>query len=74
MLAGPDGSFVEHDLDDAGALVPVDRPRGKNTAAIVAGVVSTPTELVPRGRRPAWCCSATRPRRWARCRSRSAPG
>ncbi|MFI5066378.1 MAG: carboxyl transferase domain-containing protein, partial [Streptosporangiales bacterium] len=48
MLAG-EGSFVEHDLDDAGALVPVDRPRGGNTAAIVAGVVSTPTRLVPEG-------------------------
>ncbi len=48
MLAG-EGSFVEHDLDDAGALVPVDRPRGRNKAAIVAGVVSTPTTLVPEG-------------------------
>jgi acetyl/propionyl-CoA carboxylase alpha subunit/acetyl-CoA carboxylase carboxyltransferase component len=48
MLAG-EGSFVEHDLDDAGALVPVDRPRGRNKAAIVAGVVSTPTTLVPQG-------------------------
>jgi acetyl/propionyl-CoA carboxylase alpha subunit/acetyl-CoA carboxylase carboxyltransferase component len=48
MLAG-EGSFVEHDLDDAGALVPVDRPPGRNQAAIVAGVVSTPTKLVPEG-------------------------
>ena len=48
MLAG-EGSFVEHDLDDAGTLVPVDRPRGRNKAAIVAGVVSTPTGLVPEG-------------------------
>jgi acetyl-CoA carboxylase carboxyltransferase component len=48
MLAGP-GSFVEHDLDEAGALVPVDRPRGGNKAAIVAGVVRTPTTLVPEG-------------------------
>ena len=48
MLAG-EGSFVEYDLDAAGALVPVDRPRGGNTAAIVAGVVSTPTPLVPEG-------------------------
>jgi acetyl-CoA carboxylase carboxyltransferase component len=48
MLAG-EGSFVEHDLDDSGALVPVDRPRGGNKAAIVAGVVSTPTRLVPEG-------------------------
>ena len=48
MLAG-EGSFVEHDLDDAGALVPVDRPRGRNQAALVAGMVSTPTKLVPEG-------------------------
>ncbi|GAA2796946.1 biotin carboxylase N-terminal domain-containing protein [Saccharopolyspora taberi] len=49
MLTGPDGSFVEHDLDATGALVPVDRPAGGNSAAIVAGVVSTPTELHPEG-------------------------
>src|ERR1700722_15164848 len=48
MLAG-EGWFAEYDLDGTGALVPVDRPRGRNTAAIVAGVVSTPTELVPEG-------------------------
>jgi acetyl-CoA carboxylase carboxyltransferase component len=48
-LAGPGGSFVEHDLDDAGALVPVDRPRGHNKAAIVAGVVTTVTERYPEG-------------------------
>ncbi|MEQ4718953.1 biotin carboxylase N-terminal domain-containing protein [Nonomuraea sp. B19D2] len=49
LLAGPAGSFVEHDLDDHGALVPVDRPKGKNSAAIVAGVVTTPTERHPEG-------------------------
>ena len=49
LLAGPDGRFTEHDLDESGALVPVDRPKGKNTAAIVAGVVSTPTERHPEG-------------------------
>ncbi|HEY8043914.1 MAG TPA: biotin carboxylase N-terminal domain-containing protein [Streptosporangiaceae bacterium] len=48
MLAG-EGWFAEYDLDDTGALVPVVRPRGRNTAAIVAGVVSTPTSLVPEG-------------------------
>jgi len=48
MLAG-EGSFVEHDLDDSGALVPVDRPQGGNKAAIVVGIVSTPTRLVPEG-------------------------
>ncbi|MGK5683295.1 carboxyl transferase domain-containing protein [Actinoplanes sp. URMC 104] len=35
------GDFVEHDLSDAGELVPVDRPKGGNTAALVAGVVTT---------------------------------
>jgi acetyl/propionyl-CoA carboxylase alpha subunit/acetyl-CoA carboxylase carboxyltransferase component len=44
VLAGPGGSFVEYDLDDTGRLVPADRPRGHNKAAIVAGVVTTPTE------------------------------
>ncbi|MFC5008114.1 biotin carboxylase N-terminal domain-containing protein [Dactylosporangium cerinum] len=42
------GTFVEHDLVD-GVLVPVDRPKGRNTAAIVAGVVTTPTERHPEG-------------------------
>jgi acetyl/propionyl-CoA carboxylase alpha subunit/acetyl-CoA carboxylase carboxyltransferase component len=49
LLAGPDGSFTEYDLGENGALVPVSRPRGKNTAAIVAGVVSTPTPRYPEG-------------------------
>jgi len=62
LLAGPDGSFTEYDLDHSadapsagkstsgvGLLVPVDRPKGKNSAAIVAGVVSTPTERYPEG-------------------------
>ncbi|GAA0713439.1 ATP-grasp domain-containing protein [Dactylosporangium roseum] len=49
MLAGPLGSFTEHDLDDAGELVPVERPKGQNKAGIVAGVVSTPTERYPEG-------------------------
>ncbi|MEU0794317.1 biotin carboxylase N-terminal domain-containing protein [Amycolatopsis sp. NPDC005961] len=48
LLAGADGTFVEHDLE-AGALVPVDRPKGKNSAAIIAGVVTTPTERHPEG-------------------------
>ncbi|WP_067604179.1 ATP-binding protein [Nocardiopsis listeri] len=37
------GDFVEHDLDEHHALVPVDRPKGRNSAAIVAGVVTTRT-------------------------------
>ncbi len=49
LLAGPEGSFVEHDLGDHGALVPVDRPKGKNSAAIVGGVITTPTERHPEG-------------------------
>ncbi|MCK2239084.1 MULTISPECIES: biotin carboxylase N-terminal domain-containing protein [unclassified Crossiella] len=49
LLAGPTGAFVEHDLDEQGVLVPVERPKGKNSAALVAGVVRTPTERVPEG-------------------------
>ncbi|GAA2216580.1 biotin carboxylase N-terminal domain-containing protein [Micromonospora olivasterospora] len=48
-LTGLLGDFVEHDLDDGHALVPVDRPRGRNSAAIVAGVVTTPTPRHPQG-------------------------
>ncbi|HTR94696.1 MAG TPA: biotin carboxylase N-terminal domain-containing protein [Trebonia sp.] len=49
MLSGSAGVFTEHDLDDTGALVPVDRPKGKNKAALVAGVVTTPTPRHPEG-------------------------
>ncbi|TDC90980.1 ATP-grasp domain-containing protein [Saccharopolyspora aridisoli] len=49
LLTGPNGRFVEHDLDEDGVLVPVDRPKGYNTSAIVAGVVTTPTALHPEG-------------------------
>jgi acetyl/propionyl-CoA carboxylase alpha subunit/acetyl-CoA carboxylase carboxyltransferase component len=49
LLAGSKGAFVEHDLDGAGRLVPVERPPGRNTAGIVAGVVSTPTARYPEG-------------------------
>ncbi|MBC6470422.1 ATP-binding protein [Actinomadura alba] len=48
-LTGLLGDFVEHDLDDDHALVPVDRPKGRNTAAIVAGVITTPTRRHPQG-------------------------
>ncbi|MGC4892392.1 carboxyl transferase domain-containing protein [Micromonospora sp. DT31] len=48
-LTGLLGDFVEHDLDDAHALVPVDRPKGRNSAAIVAGVVTTVTSRHPQG-------------------------
>ncbi len=43
------GGFTEYDLDPAGTLAPVDRPRGRNTAAIVAGTVTTPTDRYPEG-------------------------
>lgn len=48
-LTGLLGDFAEYDLDDNHALVPVDRPKGRNTAAIVAGVVTSPTERHPQG-------------------------
>ncbi|MFI6869752.1 carboxyl transferase domain-containing protein [Nocardia sp. NPDC050406] len=48
-LTGLLGEFTEYDLDANHALVPVDRPKGHNTAAIVAGVVTTPTEQHPEG-------------------------
>src|SRR4029079_3296252 len=49
MLTGGGGTFTEHDLDESGRLVPVDRPRGHNRAGIVAGVVSTPSVRYPEG-------------------------
>ncbi|MET7879146.1 carboxyl transferase domain-containing protein [Micromonospora sp. DT68] len=48
-LTGRLGDFVEYDLDDDHALAPVDRPKGRNRAAIVAGVVTTPAPLHPQG-------------------------
>ncbi|MCO1594449.1 ATP-grasp domain-containing protein [Micromonospora sp. RHAY321] len=48
-LTGLLGDFVEHDLNDDHVLVPVERPKGRNWAAIVAGVVTTPTERHPQG-------------------------
>jgi acetyl/propionyl-CoA carboxylase alpha subunit/acetyl-CoA carboxylase carboxyltransferase component len=49
LVAGPGGSFVEHDLDAEGRLVPVHRPPGTNRTGIVAGLVTTPTERYPEG-------------------------
>jgi acetyl/propionyl-CoA carboxylase alpha subunit/acetyl-CoA carboxylase carboxyltransferase component len=49
LLAGPDGTFVEYDLDEQGRLAPVERPPGRNRAGIVVGVVSTPTKRYPEG-------------------------
>ncbi|MFE6857544.1 carboxyl transferase domain-containing protein [Nocardia sp. NPDC057668] len=48
-LTGLLGDFTEHDLDSDHALVPVDRPKGRNSAALVAGVVTTRTERHPDG-------------------------
>ncbi len=49
LLTGPEGTLVEHDLDDTGVLVPVDRARGLNKAGLIVAVVTTPTELHPEG-------------------------
>jgi acetyl/propionyl-CoA carboxylase alpha subunit/acetyl-CoA carboxylase carboxyltransferase component len=49
LLARDGGTFVEHDLDDHGRLVPVDRAPGGNQAGVVVGVVSTPTTRYPDG-------------------------
>jgi acetyl/propionyl-CoA carboxylase alpha subunit/acetyl-CoA carboxylase carboxyltransferase component len=48
-LTGMLGKFTEHDLDDDHALVPVDRPKGRNSAGIVAGVVTSATARHPDG-------------------------
>jgi acetyl-CoA carboxylase carboxyltransferase component len=48
-LTGLLGTFTEYDLDSDHTLVRVDRPKGLNKAAIVAGVVTTPTERHPEG-------------------------
>ncbi|OLF12103.1 fused acetyl/propionyl-CoA carboxylase subuit alpha/methylmalonyl-CoA decarboxylase subunit alpha [Actinophytocola xinjiangensis] len=48
-LTGLLGEFTEYDLDDTHTLVPVDRPKGRNTAAMVAGVVTSATERHPEG-------------------------
>ncbi|TFV79236.1 ATP-grasp domain-containing protein [Blastococcus sp. CT_GayMR19] len=49
LVAGPGGSFAEHDLGSDGRLAPVDRPPGTNKAGIVVGVVTTPTPRYPEG-------------------------
>jgi biotin carboxyl carrier protein len=45
----PSGTFVEHDLDEDGALVPVDRPWGENAANVVVGTITNVTEAYPEG-------------------------
>ncbi|MBW2413090.1 MAG: biotin/lipoyl-binding protein [Deltaproteobacteria bacterium] len=44
------GTFEEHDLQD-GRAVAVDRPAGRNTCAIVFGIITTPTAKFPEGMR-----------------------
>ena len=47
-LLDPDG-FVEHDLDDDGDLMPVDRPPATNRASIVVGLIRNRTREHPEG-------------------------
>ena len=49
ILTGAEGNFTEYDLDDAGKLVPVDRPYGRNKAGLIVGLISTPTPRYPEG-------------------------
>jgi acetyl/propionyl-CoA carboxylase alpha subunit/acetyl-CoA carboxylase carboxyltransferase component len=49
LIAREYGSFVEHDLNDDGALVPVDRAPGGNRAGIVVGLARTLTVRHPEG-------------------------
>ena len=48
-LAGMNGAFTEYDTDEAGVPEPVNRPPGENSAAIVFGLISTPTKRYPDG-------------------------
>jgi acetyl/propionyl-CoA carboxylase alpha subunit/acetyl-CoA carboxylase carboxyltransferase component len=45
----PCGDFVEHDLDVAGRLTPVNRPYGLNKANIIVGVIRNFTTKYPEG-------------------------
>ena len=49
LIAREYGSFIEHDLNDAGHLVPVERPPGGNKAGLVVGVARTLTVRHPEG-------------------------
>ncbi|HET6260173.1 MAG TPA: carboxyl transferase domain-containing protein [Pseudonocardia sp.] len=46
---GARGVFTEYDLDPSGAPVVVERPPGGNTANIVLGTVTTPSQRYPEG-------------------------
>ncbi|GAA2648107.1 ATP-binding protein [Paractinoplanes durhamensis] len=48
-LTGLLGEFAEYDLSPSYELIPVDRPKGRNTAALVAGLITTVTERHPDG-------------------------
>ena len=45
----PPGDFVEHDLDEAGKLVPVVRPYGENKANIIVGLIRNFIPNCPEG-------------------------
>jgi acetyl/propionyl-CoA carboxylase alpha subunit/acetyl-CoA carboxylase carboxyltransferase component len=45
----PAGEFVEHDLDEDGDLVPVDRPPATNRASVVVGLIRNRTDRHPEG-------------------------
>ena len=45
----PAGEFVEHDLDEDGELVPVERPAATNEASVVVGLIRNRTERYPEG-------------------------
>ncbi len=48
-ITGDAGRFGEYDMHRDGAFGPVERPRGRNTAGIVVGLVVTPTTRYPEG-------------------------
>ncbi|HEU4430048.1 MAG TPA: carboxyl transferase domain-containing protein [Myxococcota bacterium] len=45
----PVGTFEEWDLDEQRRPAPVSRPYGRNSCAVVIGLVTTPTDKVPEG-------------------------
>jgi len=49
LLMRDGGTFTEHDLDEDGRLVAVERPYGHNSAGIVVGIVHTVTDRYPEG-------------------------
>ncbi len=53
LLTGSDGTWVEYDLTPAAsgevAFGPVDRPKGRNKAGVIVGLISTPTKRYPEG-------------------------